>query len=83
MQEVVAWLFKDKRGGEGILEFVGLKAKMYNILKLYSETKATAKGINTVVNEEVIKHNDLQSNFLFSNVLQCLEGVWGLLNGKY
>ena len=38
------------------MEFVGLRAKMYSILKLDGETKATCKGINETVKKERLKH---------------------------
>ena len=48
--------FKDETGGIPIVEFVGLRAKMYSILKLDGETKATCKGINETVKKERLKH---------------------------
>ena len=48
--------FKDETGGIPILEFVGLRAKMYSILKLDGKTKATCKGISEAVKNEYLKH---------------------------
>ena len=51
--------FKDETGGIPIVEFVGLRAKMYSILKLDGETKATCKGINETVKKERLKHKQI------------------------
>ena len=50
--------FKDEMGGKYILEFVGLRAKMYSILNLDGEHKATAKGVIRVVKEKLITHEN-------------------------
>ena len=43
-------------GGKAIVEFVGLRAKMYSI-KAGEVTKKTAKGISTSVKEREIRHD--------------------------
>ena len=48
--------FKDETAGVPILEFVGLRAKMYSILKVDGDTKSTAKGVNAAVKKNVLKH---------------------------
>ena len=48
--------FKDETGGVAILEFVGLRAKMYSILKIDSKTKSTCKGISEAVKNEHLNH---------------------------
>ena len=48
--------FKDECAGVPILEFVGLRAKMYSILRVDGNIKATCKGVNTAVKREVLKH---------------------------
>ena len=48
--------FKDETAGVPILEFVGLRAKMYSILKVDGKTKSTAKGVSTAVKKNVLKH---------------------------
>ena len=49
---------KDEMGGELILEFVGLRAKMYSILNYNGENKRTAKGVIEQVKKKQIKHED-------------------------
>ena len=50
--------FKDLMGGKPILEFVGLRAMMYSILKSDGGSKSTAKGVNRAVKDIKIKHED-------------------------
>ena len=54
--------FKDEFGGEYILEFVGLRAKMYSILPLEGEKKAACKGIDKKVKEEELTHKDFKDS---------------------
>ena len=49
---------KDEMGGELILEFVGLRAKMYSILNYNGENRRTAKGVIEQVKKKQIKHED-------------------------
>ena len=53
---------KDEMGGELILEFVGLRAKMYSILNCDGANKKTAKGVITQVKNDVITHDDFKSS---------------------
>ncbi|GFT06493.1 uncharacterized protein NPIL_670601 [Nephila pilipes] len=55
--------FKDEMNSKPIIEFVGLRAKMYSMLTPDSEKK-TAKGVSKVVIQQKLKH---------SNYLQCLK----------
>ncbi|GFR01289.1 gastrula zinc finger protein XlCGF57.1 [Trichonephila clavata] len=55
--------FKDEMNSKPIIEFVGLRAKMYSMLTPDSEKK-TAKGVSKVVVQQKLKH---------SNYLQCLK----------
>ncbi|GFR10558.1 uncharacterized protein TNCT_533061 [Trichonephila clavata] len=56
--------FKDEMNSKPIIEFVGLRAKMYSMLTPDSEKK-TAKGVSKVVHsKKKLKH---------SNYLQCLK----------
>ena len=48
--------FKDETAGRPILEFVGLRAKMYSILLADSEKK-TAKGVARYVRDRDLKHD--------------------------
>merc|ERR1712030_135512 len=52
----------DKMGGELILEFDGLRAKMYSILNCDGANKKTAKGVITQVKNDVITHEDFKSS---------------------
>jgi hypothetical protein len=61
--EKVVGKFKDECSGILILEFVGLRAKMYSIMTLDTEIKK-AKGVSRVVVENQIKHRDY---------VQCLQ----------
>ena len=47
-------------GGTLIIEFVGLRAKMYSILAA-NTNKKTARGILTIVKEKEIRHEDFRT----------------------
>ena len=53
--------FKDKCPNNPILEFVGLRSKMYSILPKEGEKKATAKGVNQRITRREIKHMDYRN----------------------
>ena len=53
--------FKDECPNNTILEFVGLRSKMYSILPKEGEKKATAKGVNQRITRNVIKHGDYRN----------------------
>ncbi|GFT03820.1 uncharacterized protein NPIL_449551 [Nephila pilipes] len=55
--------FKDEMNSKPIIEFVGLRTKMYSMLTPDSEKK-TAEGVSKVVIQQKLKH---------SNYLQCLK----------
>ena len=50
--------FKDEAAGERIVEFVGLKSKMYSYLKDNDENSKTAKGVKKNIIKKVIVHQD-------------------------
>ena len=50
--------FKDEMGGFLIEEFVGLRSKMYSILKFDGEEKKAAKGVLVQVKNDEITHED-------------------------
>ena len=53
---------KDEMGGQLILEFVGLRAKMYSILNADGANKKTAKGVISQVKKDVITHEDFKTS---------------------
>ena len=53
---------KDEMGGELIVEFVGLRSKMYSILNCDGANKKTAKGVITQVKNEQISHEDFKTS---------------------
>ena len=50
--------FKDESGGVPIVEFVGLRSKMYSYLKDGGNCEKTAKGVKKNVIKNVLKHDD-------------------------
>ena len=58
--------FKDEASGVPIVEFVGLKSKMYSYVKDNDKGNKTAKGIKRIVIKNNIKHEDYK-NTLFNN----------------
>ena len=58
--------FKDESPDNPILEFVGLRSKMYSMLPLEGDKKATAKGVSQRITRQVIKHQDYR-NCLMNN----------------
>ena len=58
--------FKDESNGVPIIEFVGLKSKMYSYIKDDDKGIKTAKGIKKVVIIKDIKHEDYK-NVLLNN----------------
>ena len=53
--------FKDETSGVPIIEFVGLRSKMYTIKLEGGDVKKRAKGIKTNVVEKNIKHEDYKT----------------------
>ena len=55
----IRWLpgkFQDKCPNNAILEFAGLRAKMYSILTKNADSKKTAKGVSQRVTNRELKH---------------------------
>jgi hypothetical protein len=48
--------FKDECNGDPVLEFVGLRSKMYSLLTKGGKEKSTAKGIKSSFQKKYIKH---------------------------
>ena len=65
---------KDEMGGDLILEFVGLRSKMYSILNYDGMNKKTAKGVITQVKTKQITHEDFK-NSLFEEIQYMHIGV--------
>ena len=64
--KMVPGKFKDESPDNPILEFVGLRSKMYSMLPLEGDKKATAKGVSQRITRQVIKHQDYR-NCLMNN----------------
>ena len=75
-KKLIPGYFKDEFGGKFLLEFIGLRAKMYSIQPLEGGKKATAKGIDGRVKDEIITHSDYK-NSLFNEeqLTQKWEGI--------
>ena len=58
--------FKDEASGVLIVEFIGLKSKMYSYVKDNDKGNKTAKGIKRIVIKNNIKHEDYK-NILLNN----------------
>ena len=58
--------FKDEAAGVPVVEFIGLRSKMYSYIKDNDEGGKTAKGIKKNVIKKDIKHEDYK-NVLFNN----------------
>ena len=54
----VPGFLKDEFPNVHLREFIGLRAKMYSILTSLNEKKATCKGIQSYIKDEVLKHED-------------------------
>ena len=52
---------KDEMAGDLILEFVGLRSKMYSILNYDGGNKKTAKGVISEVKKQQITHEDFKT----------------------
>ena len=59
------------------MEFIGLRAKMYSILPLEGDKKATAKGINRTVKDDVLTHQDYKTSLFnkqqFTNTMARIQ----------
>ena len=58
--------FKDEAAGVPIIEFVGLRSKMYSYIKDNNKEQKTAKGIKKNIIKNNIKHNNYKET-LFNN----------------
>ena len=67
--------FKDETAGQPILEFVGLRAKMYSLRLAHSEKK-TAKGVARYVKERDLRH-DLYRDCLLGErqLYHCMNAI--------
>ena len=53
-------LFKDESKGSLILEWIGLRAKLYSILHLSGKNSKSCKGISRVVKEKAMRHEQFK-----------------------
>ena len=61
-KKLIPGFFKDEFGGKFLLEVCGLRAKMYSILPLEGDKKATAKGINKNTKDDVLTHQNYKDS---------------------
>ena len=61
--------FKDEAAGVPIVEFVGLKSKMYSYLKDNDQNSKTAKGVKKNIIKKVIVHQEYLDVLIGSKVL--------------
>ena len=61
-KHLIPGYFKDEFAGQPILEFVGLRPKMYSIQPLEGAKKATAKGVDRKVRNEDLSHQDYKQS---------------------
>ena len=66
MNKKVIGKFKDEAAGIPIIEFIGLRSKMYSYIKENQKVSKTAKGIKKNVIKNNIKHEDYRKT-LFNN----------------
>ena len=66
MNKKVIGKFKDEAAGIPIIEFIGLRSKMYSYIKDNQKVEKTAKGIKKNVIKNNIKHEDYRKT-LFNN----------------
>jgi len=59
--------FKDECGSDPVVEFVGLRSKMYSLITHDGKEKSTAKGIKTSFQRKYLKHS-LYKQCLFQNI---------------
>ena len=59
--------FKDECGSDPVVEFVGLRSKMYSLITHDGKEKSTAKGIKTSFQKKHLKH-DLYKRCLLQNI---------------
>ena len=59
--------FKDECNSDPVVEFVGLRSKMYSLITHAGKEKSTAKGIKTSFQRKHLKHR-LYKQCLFENI---------------
>ena len=62
-------MFKDEAGGEQIVEFVGLRAKLYSYKMLHGSEDKKCKGLTKIVTKRSMKFDDYRE-CLFSREKQ-------------
>lgn len=66
--QMVPGYWKDENAGACVLEFCGLRAKMYSFQLADGGSKSTAKGVQRAFQEKKLKHEDYR-NVLFNKKL--------------
>ena len=61
-KHLIPGYFKDEFAGQPLLEFVGLRPKMYSIQPLEGAKKATAKGADRKVRDEHLSHQEYKQS---------------------
>ena len=72
--------FKDEAAGVPIIEFIGLRSKMYSYIKDNDEGGKTAKGIKKNIIAETIKHEDYKQVLFNNKQMKTMMALWQLLN---
>lgn len=60
---------KDEMAGEPIVEFVGLRSKMYSILINTHEGKKRAKGVQKQIVKNLLKHEDYKNVLFYEDII--------------
>jgi len=79
--------FKDEASGKPIIEFVGLKSKMYSYNVLDKGEQKKAKGVKTNVVEKDIKHSDyldvLNNNKTMHHQMNSIRSEYDQINSYH
>ena len=67
-KQLIPGYFNDEFGGKFLLEFCGLRSKMYSILNYDGANKKTANGISAQVKNDQITHEDYRNSLLNQEV---------------
>ena len=65
--KMVPGKFKDESPANEILEFAGLRSKMYSIKPKHGPKKAAAKGVSNKIRKRKLKHEDFRECIMTGN----------------